>query len=506
MNLPGTLSLIAAGALLAASTAWILLPTPARPKGSPPLASHALPIVGHLFAALKGSRVFFPLAFEGQDCDIVEANVLGKIIYIVRGREGLRSIFSNSRINTRAADPEGLKQLDLFEKGIAFNNHVESWKHNRKLLVESVGRARFIRTLARKINEYIQPVFGLLDQLDESKTPILANILFGSISLDVNIDILFSVRRHAAEAYLSGLINNPLPPDQILVLVREAMGALFFFFVTPPLVFKYIPGFIGAAAKHFKAMRDFETLLAGMIQQKSNELESNANPSDSEKDLVSILCQSKSPTRFQDALQVVKEAVSGGIDSSSNTMSFLTYELAKNPKVADRVCQEILELVGETGELDSETVGKLPLLEAAIHEGLRLHSIAQFILSELTEEVVVGEIVLKKGKEMWLANQMNHVSPKMWEDSLVFRPSRFLESKSLGGPLGQGFAYAPFGAGVRKCPGEALALMEMKLVMASLIRRYKFVLVNPSAPLLVKETFALQCQDLPVFFQRRERA
>ncbi|KAJ3067920.1 hypothetical protein HDU98_008893 [Podochytrium sp. JEL0797] len=494
--------LAAAGTLVFFSTLWILLHKTARTKGSPPVAANGFPIIGHLLAVMKGTRVFFPLAFEGKDCDIVEANVLGKIIYVVRG-SAVRSIFTNSQLNKRYADPEALKQVNLFAKGILFNAHLESWKYNRKLLIESLGRPRFIRTLAPKINEYMGPVYTLLDQLDESNTPLLANVLFGSISLDVIIDIVFSNKRQAAESYLSGLLDTHQPPDQILTLIHGYFEAIMFFLTAPPIVYNYVPGAIGIAAKHRQTTHDLDALLMDMVQQKSVELESNTSLSNSDEDLASILCQSKSPTWLHDSLEVVKEAVIGGTDTSSNTMAFMVYELAKNPDIANQVCQEIEDVVGLSGALDVDALDKLPLLEATIHETLRMHSPAQFVIRELTQDVVVGDVVLKKGEEVWVAIQMTQVSLAMWEDPLVFCPSRFLESKGLGGPLGQGFAHMPFGAGVRKCPGESLALMEMKLVMANLIRRYKFVLVDPSAPLMVKETTALGCLDLPVFLQRR---
>ncbi|KAJ3067921.1 hypothetical protein HDU98_008894 [Podochytrium sp. JEL0797] len=98
---------VAAATLVFFSTVWILLHKTTTIKGSPPLAANGFPIIGHLVAVMKGTRVFFPLAFEGKNCDIVEANVLGKKIYVVRG-SAVRSIFTNSNLNKRYADPEGM--------------------------------------------------------------------------------------------------------------------------------------------------------------------------------------------------------------------------------------------------------------------------------------------------------------------------------------------------------------------------------------------------------------
>ncbi|KAJ3066194.1 hypothetical protein HDU98_010492, partial [Podochytrium sp. JEL0797] len=483
------------------SLAWILSKKNARRTGSPPLAAHALPFIGHLLTLRKGPSVFIPMLFEGTDSPIVEVRIPGRNfkVFLARGQEAMRSILTNTQLNLRYVNPEGLKRLNMLETGILQNSHIPGWKHNRKLLVGGIGRPQFLRGLAAKINTHMYPVCGLLDHLDASKTPVLANMLFGSISLDVTVDLLFSQDHQAATNYLIGVDGTKHHQDQLLTHIQNWFDAILFYMFVPTFLFKHVPGFSSPAMKHHDNVVALETLLLQMIQERANQLETSVEDS-VPTDLVSILSQDKEscPTWLDDALQIVKEAVAGGIDTSSNTMAFLTYELAKNPDVAEQVYQEIIEVVGRVDEFNTENIGRLRVLEAAIHETLRLHSIFSFTGRRLSQDVVVGDVVVQKGDIVWLALQENHVSPELWEDSLRFDPSRFLSSRELGGPLGQGFAYAPFGAGVRKCPGEALAMMEMKLIMANLIRRYKFVLMDPSAPLVVRDSLGLQCQDLPV--------
>ncbi|KAJ3072804.1 hypothetical protein HDU98_002883 [Podochytrium sp. JEL0797] len=415
----------------------------------------------------------------------------------------------------QAEQNRSLKVLGMFETGLLFNSNIPNWKHNRKLLIESVARPRFLRCLAPKINDALTPLLTLLSELDESKTPVLANVLFGSISLDVIIDILFSENRRAAESYLQGLVQQQPPPvDRLLTLVHAVTESTVFFLQTPPLLWKYLPLFRSTVARHKHHIQEWNTLVASMIQEKSDSIPEADNPDSAPQspvegqDLVTILCQTKNVSEmwFQDSIQIVKEAIGGGTDTSSNTMSFLTYELARHPAVAEQVFQEICNVAGDDAPLDSTHMDHLPFLEACIYETLRLHSVAQLTTRRLTQDFALSDtIVLKKDAEVFVGIQMTQGMPENWGDALEFRPERFVEERKEkeDGPLGLGFKYAPFGGGIRKCPGEALAMLEMKLVMGSLIRRFKFVLAEPNKQLAVKDSLTLECQELPIFFERR---
>ncbi|KAJ3066938.1 hypothetical protein HDU98_009828, partial [Podochytrium sp. JEL0797] len=471
---PGHQTLLSTTAAVLVASLFYFSLKPSRPKGSPPLAPHAVPILGHLLVLFKGPAKFMPLLFDGMQSDVVEANVFGDRIYLTRGMECARKILTNSKLNYKYANPEGLKQLGIHESGILLNANVEIWKQNRKFLVESIGRAQFLRSLPPKINSSMARVCALLNQIDASKTPVLANHLFGSLSLDVIVDILFSVHHGATESYLTEVLEHKKGrPDKVLTSVHAMMAATMFFLTTPPLFFKHLPGVTQLAAKHRSAVANFDSAILELIQQATTTAQNN--PSEF-KNLATILLQNED-VGSQVVLDVLKEAVGGGTDTSSNTMAFFTFELATHPEIAEQVYQEIVSVVGSNGQdgllgdgyLESEDLSKLVLLEACIQETLRLHSVAQFTGRQLTQDVVVGEYLLKEGAEVWVAMQMNQTSPELWEDPLKFCPERFLEVKELGGPLGHGFAHLPFGAGIRKCPGEALALMEIKLVMANLI-------------------------------------
>jgi cytochrome P450 len=65
-----------------------------------------------------------------------------------------------------------------------------------------------------------------------------------------------------------------------------------------------------------------------------------------------------------------------------------------------------------------------------------------------------------------------HRDPNMWEDPMEFRPERFEDGKA------EGLFMIPFGMGRRKCPGEAMALRTIGLVLGALIQCFYWDLID----------------------------
>jgi cytochrome P450 len=75
---------------------------------------------------------------------------------------------------------------------------------------------------------------------------------------------------------------------------------------------------------------------------------------------------------------------------------------------------------------------------------------------------------------IFLSAYCTHRHPAFWEEPEVFDPERFTPERSAGRPR---FAYFPFGGGPRQCIGNAFAMMEAQLVLATVAQCYSLRLV-----------------------------
>ena len=91
-------------------------------------------------------------------------------------------------------------------------------------------------------------------------------------------------------------------------------------------------------------------------------------------------------------------------------------------------------------------------------------------MSKCTELCEVGGIQFRKGMGVWIPIWSLHHDEKYWDNAEEFRPERFMPgNKESIDP----FTYMPFGQGPRNCVGMRFALLEIKLVLARLLKEFR---------------------------------
>ncbi|EPT05693.1 hypothetical protein FOMPIDRAFT_1021415, partial [Fomitopsis schrenkii] len=196
-----------------------------------------------------------------------------------------------------------------------------------------------------------------------------------------------------------------------------------------------------------------------------------------------------------------------GSDTIANTTCGTTYYLARDKRVQAKLQAE---LDGALASVDSEvapydTVKDLPYLDAVIHEGQRLYST---IGAGLPREVPAGGATIlghhfKEGTTISVPIYRLHRDESTWgPDAAEFRPERWIEASPERKKLMMD-AFAPFSVGPRACIGRSLAIMQLHIIVATLLRRYDFALQSDE-PLRVRDSFARRPQECMVGITRRK--
>ena len=162
--------------------------------------------------------------------------------------------------------------------------------------------------------------------------------------------------------------------------------------------------------------------------------------------------------------------IAAGHETTANTLSWAMFLLSQSPHWRERV----------EAEVDRELTGAIPgvadrLVEtrAVIEETIRLYPpIAAISRVALGEDDLNGERV-KPGSLIVVSPYVLHRHRLLWDRPDVFDPEQFLGSAAA---TIDRFAYLPFGAGPRKCIGSTFALQEATLVLASIVKRFRFQL------------------------------
>ncbi|KAK9884792.1 hypothetical protein WA026_009020 [Henosepilachna vigintioctopunctata] len=163
-----------------------------------------------------------------------------------------------------------------------------------------------------------------------------------------------------------------------------------------------------------------------------------------------------------------------GFETSSTTMTFCLYELAKSKNIQERVRKEIKKVLSRhDGKMTYDAIMDMQYLEQVINETLRLHPSLPDLnrICTKTYKVPGEDLVLEKGMRVMIPVIGIHRDPEYYPDPDKFDPDRFSEeNKKNRNP----FTFIPFGEGPRICIGARFGMMQTKVGLTALLVNYEF--------------------------------
>jgi cytochrome P450 len=193
--------------------------------------------------------------------------------------------------------------------------------------------------------------------------------------------------------------------------------------------------------------REIDAMLAAEIAERR---------ADPREDILSMLVAA----RFEDGEPMADAEIRdqlmtlllAGHETTATGLAWTFDLLVRHPSVLDRVTAEV-------------TAGEEAYLRAVVTEALRLRPVVPLAGRRLSEELRVNGHVLAPGTDVTPAIWLAHTRADRYPEPFAFRPERFLGSAPAT------YAWVPFGGGVRRCLGAAFAEMEMRVVIAEVLRR-----------------------------------
>ncbi|KAH7682545.1 Cytochrome P450 E-class group I protein [Dioscorea alata] len=210
----------------------------------------------------------------------------------------------------------------------------------------------------------------------------------------------------------------------------------------------------------------FEEVLEDHIHSKTSET----------NDLVHVLLSLDVPLS-RDSIKaiILQDMFTAGTDTTFTTLEWIMAELVRNPKVMEKVQEEIKGVVKGKAKVSEEDIVEMIYLKAVIKEALRLHPpIPLLVPRESTEHVKLHGFDIPEKTRVVINAWAIGRDPKSWERPEEFMPERFLNSEVDF--KGQHFEFIPFGAGRRGCPGIMFAISTIELAVAALLHHFDWKL------------------------------
>jgi len=167
-----------------------------------------------------------------------------------------------------------------------------------------------------------------------------------------------------------------------------------------------------------------------------------------------------------------------GFETSSTTMTFVLYEIAKNSDIQENLRQEIKRVLSQfDNKLTYEAMLEMKYLQMVIDETLRMYPPVDSLIRLASNDYQIpgSNLTIEKDTLIFIPVYGIHYNADIYPQPARFDPERFNEEqKKERHPM----AHLPFGEGPRNCIGLRFGLMQTKIGLINLLTNFKF---SPSA-------------------------
>ncbi len=385
--------------------------------------------------------------------DIFNAPIIGNYqrLLLVSNPEGLQQLFTSDSKEFYTPS-NGLLQLVVGDNSIFC---LESDRHRweRKLLMPPFHGDR-MRAYGQTICHLTE---GIFSQLTPGTTFSARNVV-QNISIEVILKVVFAI--HEGERF-----------QKLKQLMTELMDSFASPLVSSLLFFPFLRKDLGAWSPwgyFHRLQQQIDQLLYAEIRERRSQYDPSA------KDIFTLLMSARDENGDQMSDQELHDELItllvAGHETTATAISWALYWVHKQPEILEKLLSE-LDSLGDSPEPMS--IFKLPYLTAVANETLRIYPVALLTVPrEVKEPVELMGYQLELGTRVYGCIYLTHQREDLYPNPKEFKPQRFLDRQYTP------YEFFPFGGGARRCIGEALAMFEMKLVLATILANYQMELVD----------------------------
>ena len=328
-----------------------------------------------------------------------------------------------------------------------------------------------------------------------------------------NIDLQADLMRYTVDAITGlafGADLNTLESDEVVIQrhLDKIFPAIFRRVLSQVRYWRYIK--LPADREVERSVVEVKAAIEGFVAQARERLSANpdlrAHPNNLLEAMIAAADTEGSGLNDTDVAGNVLTLLLAGEDTTAHTLAWMIHLLHENPQALKRATEEVRRIAPDPAAFTPEQMRGLDFVEACAHETMRLKPVAPFFAVEALRDGVVGDVRVPKGTLVWAVFRADSVSDKHFPNAAAFDPARWLTDGSAGASSSAKRVSMPFGAGPRVCPGRYLALLEMKMVMATLLGQFDIDHVGTADGAPVREQLSFTMAPMGLRMRLRERA
>jgi cytochrome P450 len=254
-------------------------------------------------------------------------------------------------------------------------------------------------------------------------------------------------------------LDNPKNAGEVSGMVARWLA---FLFDPGVAIFPYdLPGM-----PYWRMRRHADRMVATL---QARIAEKRADPSEQHDVLAALIRTRDEDGDFMTDAELIGQAnnlFSAGHETSANALIWTLCLLTLHPRVLANLVDEITGVLrGGTPTL--EHLNRMPLLERVIKESMRLLPPVVFYSRAANRPFQIGPFPMPGGASALISPYLTHRMPELYPEPARFLPERWERLTPTA------YEYLPFGAGPHMCIGASFAMMEIKVILAMLLQRYR---------------------------------
>ncbi len=388
-------------------------------------------------------------------------------------------------------NPEGIKQIltadpELFEVGRG-SRIIRFLLGDNSLILKDGNTHQRQRKLimppfhGELLRNYSQLIWDITDKVTarwEMGKPFPIRSTTQEITLRVILQVVFGIEQKERSQELRRLITALL--DSFDTPLSSSL--IFFPFLQKDW------GAWSPWGRFIRLKQQIKQLIHAEIRERRAKMENEESFSSAHTDIFSLLLlakdeegQAMTDEELHDNLMSLLLA---GHETTASALVWALYWLTHLPEVRTKLLDELDRLGENPHPLD---IAKLPYLSAICDETLRIYPVLPAAFLRMPKSSIeIMEYTFPAGSALALSIYLLHQREDIYPQPKQFKPERFIERQYSP------YEYLPFGGSNRRCIGSALALLEMKLVLANIVSRFELKLLNnrPVKPVRRGLTFA----------------
>ncbi|KAM9362964.1 cytochrome P450 3A30-like [Symphorus nematophorus] len=370
----------------------------------------------------------------------------------------------------------------------------DEWRRIRNILSPSFTSGR-IKEMFNIMKHHSRKLTTCLESKVHNEEVVTVKDFFGTYSVDVMASCVFSVDVDSINNPSSPLVTYASKLFRFPAMLYIFQGCFPFFLPLLELLgFSFFPK---AATSFFKMFLDkIRAERDGSSHKNSGDMLQHMIDSQTTNEPKNKK-QNKGLTDHEISSQATMFMFAGS-ETSSISLGFLAYNLARNPDVMKRLQEEIDSTFPNKAPVEYEALMQMDYLDSVVSESLRLYPPAARLERIAKETVKINGITIPKDMLVLIPIYALHHNPELWPEPEEFKPDRFSKQNKQGiNP----YTYLPFGYGPRNCIGMRFALVMIKLALVEVLQNHSFsvceeteiplkmdpaALVSPLSPIKLK--------------------